>query len=469
VNEPAAETHPRAVPAAVFLLALALRVPLILSYPMVYGGDSVVRLARSNELFLGYWLPLPQALVMLCRALHPDPLWTRLAFAVAGALAAAAMARAVGTVAGSVAGAAAGALMALHPMWAYYSMVPYQEGPTALFLLLGADALLRRRTRWGALWIGLACLCRYEAWIAAGLAALAHRRSPRQALSFVIAPALWIAVHLGLGPPGSYVLDLDPAAARLARLGYLLWKLDEYSGRAFLVAAFVGAATAPWRWRDRRWLWGALFVALVVLVTVLAGHEFPPGSGRVSERMDHIPAAAGCAAAGFALSLATDGTYGWRRWTGLALVAFLLVALGLDWTHRLRAQVREANADPSLRLAAAVAAYAGAHLAPGAHLAVAGLPIPDVDVQAYVRKVAAGHGQVDRAVAIARAWSGHSADLDRVAANLARPPGTAVRADRARGEMLAVFDDAPQPPPCGTVLARYTADARGVTVCLPPP
>jgi len=463
----AASSTPRWLAPAVLLLGLVVRVPLILAWPAVFGGDSVVRLARSNELFLGYWLPLPQALVMLCRGLHPDPLWTRLAFALIGSLAAAALARAVGAASGPVAGAAAGAFLALHPMWAYYSLVPYQEGPTALFLLLGAEALVRRRPGRAALWLGLACGCRYEAWIAAFLAALAHWRSPRRALSFLVAPALWIALHLGLGPAGSYVLDLDPAAARLHRVAYLFTKLREYSGLPFLALAAAGLVVAALR-RDRRWGWGALFVGAVVIVTVLAGHEFPPGSGQVSERMDHLPAAAACAAAGLALGALVGAVRGRARPAAAALAVLVIAGVGWKWNAQLRAQVRTANDDPALRLAWQVATLARGQLGRGEHLAVAGLPIPDDAVEAYVRKVAAGHGQVERALAIARAWSGHSPDLDRVAANLARPAGTAVRAGTAEAALLAVFDDAPQPPPCGTVLARYTSGARGVTVCRPP-
>ena len=41
-------------------LGLAARLPLVIAYPAIHGDDSVVRLARSDELLVGYWLPLPQ-------------------------------------------------------------------------------------------------------------------------------------------------------------------------------------------------------------------------------------------------------------------------------------------------------------------------------------------------------------------------------------------------------------------------
>jgi hypothetical protein len=80
--------------------------------------------------------------VFVARALNPDPLWARLAFVVVGALVQSRWRarwpfprRPPRVWRRGAAGAA--------PLWAYYSLVPYQEGLTALFLLLGAEALAR--------------------------------------------------------------------------------------------------------------------------------------------------------------------------------------------------------------------------------------------------------------------------------------------------------------------------------------
>ena len=88
---------------------------------------------------------------------------------------------------------------ALHPLLVYYSLVPYQEGPTLLFLLLGAGALLAGRDGRAGFFLGLACLCRYEAWIAA----------LRGGRTFVTnGPLLFLTVN-GQGP-GATVRGADP-------------------------------------------------------------------------------------------------------------------------------------------------------------------------------------------------------------------------------------------------------------------
>jgi len=449
-------------------LGLLVRVPVLLAERAIHGGDSVLRLARSDELLIGYWLPLPQLLVFLARAIHPDPLWARLAFALVGALVPVALARALAAVHTLTAGACAGALLALHPLWAYYSLVPYQEGLMALFLLLGADALARGREGRAAVWLGLACLCRYEAWIAAGLAAAGRWRRPLRAALFLWAPLFWTAGHLGLSPRGSYVLDLDPAARHWTRLVFLFTKLREYSGDALLVLAAAGIVVAVRR-RDRRWAWGALFVGAVVCAAALAGHETPPGSGRISERMAHLPVAALCGSAGLALAGLAEAARGRARLAGRAAVVVVVAVLGWRWHGQLRAQVREAASDPSLRLAVQVASFAHRELPRGGRIAVAGPAVAAEAVEAYVRKVAASGGDVAAARAIADGFAAHSPDLDRVAAQLPRPPGTAVAPGAAPVDLLAVFDDAPRPPACGAVRARLRAGQRAVTVCASAP
>src|SRR5262245_58641061 len=100
-----------------------------------------------------------------------------------------------------------------------------------LFLALGVGALARRRPILGSVFLGLACLCRYEAWIAAALAAAAHRDRPLRALVlFGWAPVAWMAVWRGLSPPGTFVLDLAALARLGPRLPFLFAKLREYSG-----------------------------------------------------------------------------------------------------------------------------------------------------------------------------------------------------------------------------------------------
>jgi hypothetical protein len=444
-------------------LALTLRLPLLLAYPGIYGGDSVARLAHSDQLVLAYQLPLPQLLVFLIRAVLPDPFWTRLAFALIGALLAPALARVVRGVWGVSAGRAAGVLAAVHPLLAYYSLVPYQESLMLLLLLHGAAALQAQQTARGSVALGLACLCRYEAWFAAALAMVAHRRRTwRAALLFGWAPLLWIAVWGGLSPAGTYVLDVDPAAGRLARMPFLLGKLREYSGSALCLLAAAGLGVALWR-RNRRAAWGAAYVALALLSIVAAGHEFPPGSGRVSERLIHIPVVAMCALAGLAVGALAEGRPAVLRG---ALAASILAVVGLSAARRTEALVAEANRDPDVLLAQSVAAFAGPRVSNGDHLAVAA-PIVGIDaIEAYVQKVARSGGDADTARRIGRELARRAPDADRVAAHLPRPPGTVVAPEDTRARWIAVYDDAPEAASwrSGPAVARFAEGARGVTV-----
>jgi hypothetical protein len=447
-------------------LGLAVRVPLVLGYPAIHGGDSVVRLARSDTLFIGHWLPLPQLLVVLIRAVAPDPAWTRLAFALVGSAAGMALACVVAATAGRFSGVAAGALFSLHPMLVYYSLVPYQESLMLLMLLAGAAALVHGKDLPAGLAIGLACLCRYEAWIAAALAAVMRWRRPVRALVlFGWAPLAWIVAWRGLAPAGSYIFDIDSSAIDPRRLTFLFSKLREYSGDVLLALALIGAFVAVRR-RPKGWTWGALFVVVFLAAQFTAGHEHPTGSGRLNERMDHVPAVALCALGGLALGTVGE-KFAWRGLPlGAALAAAVLAGLGLQWTRRVEALVVDANKDPSLRLTVDVARWAHERLPPGGRLAVAAPALPAEALEGYVRKVEAAGGDVARARAIAAQWAGHSHDLDRIAAHLPRRAGTAIRAGTGPAELVAVFDDATEADAwrVGSALVRFVEGGRGVSV-----
>ncbi|PYQ52514.1 MAG: hypothetical protein DMF78_11110 [Acidobacteria bacterium] len=439
-------------------------------FPGVHGEDSVARLAHSDTLLLAYQLPLPQALVMAARAVAPDPVWTRALFAAIGAGVAAALAAVVWRLSGPAAGLAAGALAAAHPLLAYYSIVPYQEGPMMLLLLLGADALLDGHETRAGLALGLAALCRYEAWIAIGLVLVGRwareptwRRRGRAVVVFGWAPLLWIALWRGLAPRGTYVLDLDPGAARLARLGFLATKLREYSGLALLLLATIGLVLVAWR-RDRRWLAGLAYVATTMAAVVMAGHEAPPGGGRVSERLIHLPALAACALGG--LALAALATRDRARETARVMAVLVVTALAADGLRRTHALLAEAARDPALRLAVAVAAFADQRLGRGERLGVAAPPVPAAAIADYVRKVERAGGDAAEARRIGLALAARSVDAERVAAQLARPPATVVTTADARPALVAVYEDAPAGStwPLGPALVRFTAGPRAVTV-----
>jgi hypothetical protein len=448
-----------------FAIGLLARLPLVFAYPAVHGDDSALRLARSDELLVGYWLPLPQLVVYLTRALAPDPCWTRVVFSLFGALTPVALGALVAATAGILAARSAGVLAALHPLLVYYSTVPYQEVLALPLLLLAALALQQGRDLRAGLAVGCASLSRYEAWIAAGLAALARRDRPlRAAALFGWAPLAWLLVWHGLGPPGSFVLDLDPGAARLPRLAFLAGKLREYGGDLLIALALLGIVVA-WRRRLVAWAWGGAFVLLYLAAQLAVGHEFPPGSGLVSERMAHVPALAACALAGLALGEAQQACARRGRIVPAAAAACLLLAwLGTGWLQRSRALVAAANDAPSLRLAFEVARLADRELSPAGRLAVEAPPPPAAAVEAYLHKLERAGGDLERARTIV--LQAPPPDVVRIRAQLARPPKTVIVAGEAPAELVAVFDDAPEPQrhAAGALLARFVHRDRAVTV-----
>jgi hypothetical protein len=231
-----------------------------------------------------------------------------------------------------------------------------------------------------------------------------------------------------------------------------------------LALACLGA-WAAWRAPGRRGLaWAGLFVATFLAAVATAGHEYPPGSGRVSERLAQVPAVAMCALAGLGLGAALEGAP--KRFQRLAcagVAAVLLLQLG-NWVRFTRSLIRETTSEPGIDLAYQVARMADGLLARHERLAVIAPPVDTAAIEDYVRKVGRSGGDAFVARAVARALAGHSPDADRVAANLARPPATVVE-DATRASLIVVYDDAPAPgPPPGILVGRVRSGARGASL-----
>jgi hypothetical protein len=72
---------------AVFVAGLLLRVWFIHAYPIVFGGDSILRLANRNHILLSYQLPLLQVLIYGVSLVSKNLLSVRWLMAVIGAVA----------------------------------------------------------------------------------------------------------------------------------------------------------------------------------------------------------------------------------------------------------------------------------------------------------------------------------------------------------------------------------------------
>ncbi|HEX9636127.1 MAG TPA: hypothetical protein VGB99_01235, partial [Acidobacteriota bacterium] len=225
---------------AILLLGgLLVRLALIQLYPSLPIGDALARLFYSDSILLAYQLPLPQLLVAAGRAIGLELIGQRLVSSLIGSLAGWSVYRLFRLLTEPGVALAGAVLFAFNPMLLFYSTLPYQEPIMIVGLALGLRAHLLERRVESIAWVSLACLARFEAWIAALLlcaaalpAAVRAARPPVQssrrwlrsaaACAYLAVPLVWLALRGGLAPPGSYVLDPGFDLARLQRIPYLV-------------------------------------------------------------------------------------------------------------------------------------------------------------------------------------------------------------------------------------------------------
>lgn len=452
------EPHNRAGRACVllsFLLAATVRMALAVVFPIVHGGDASARLAHADTLVLGYQLPLPQLFVALGKTVSDDPVVVRLIFSLWGAALAAGMTALLALFVSSRAALFAALLFALDPLLVHYSIVPYQE-PVAYALVAWAFWFTATgRGPIGAVAMAAACLCRYEAWLFLP-AFVWISGSPRVAALAGLPVLGWIAWWRGLAPDGLYVLDIDLQANRLSRIAFLTGKFIEYETPLVLVLAAAALVLAA-KNRDRAVGRFALLLAVVIGIVVGFGHEYPPGSGLMSERLIHLPVI-GC----LCLAALTLDRLAARSRPAYALcLAACLVFAGRNARFEV-GLLRAAARDPDLALARRVADVLDANRAPSECVSVAAPPVDPAALQAYVSKVGASFGDVERARARAAELAESSPDRDRIAAHLKAKTGT-VRA-AAGCPILVIIDDSLATPARATLVAELSAGPRRARV-----
>jgi hypothetical protein len=439
------------LPVATFGAAAAVRGTLAAWFPTIHGGDAAARLAQAGTLVLGYQLPLPQVFVTVGRSLSNDPLVARFIFCLWGAFLAAGLATLMREVGGGRAGFFAGLLLVFDPVLIHYSIVPYQEPLAYGFLAWSLVAQSRKRPWMGAALMGAATLCRYETWLFLPLL-LRHSRS-RLPLVLAGAPVLaWTWFWGGLAPRGLYVLDIDPGASRLPRISFLLGKLIEYETALPSVLAIL-AVVLWFKSRSREGLVLVAWVSAAVAVIVGLGHEFPPGSGLMSERLIHLPVLLSIGLASVTLARAS------RMSPALAAVcvglALALVGRNLRFEVEL---LRAAAREPDLALARETARAIEEVRRPGECVSVDAPRVDPAQLQSYVAKVGASWGDVATAKARAVALLDASPDRDRIAAHLRARPGT-VR-EGVDCALHVSVDGSESAPPRSRLLAETTAGRR---------
>ncbi len=335
----------------VFGTGLLLRIALIARFPLVFGGDSMLRLLHPDRIFTAHQLPLLQIIVAAVWKIAPDYVAVMCAMAAIGAGVGVAfylLARDFFDHRAAIAGAL---LMSVEPLVAAHSIVPYQESLMLLCVLMAFHYFYGDRYWLSAIWIASGCFTRYEAWIAALVLAVAYWWGPGRyrmrlaGFAFLVGPAVWMLYQRGLAPEGTYVIEWSLNPARLMRWVYLAYITAKFTP-VIVLALSVAGIWFVWRDRAKR-LWPLIaFVVLFSIALLFSAHgeRFDP-IRRVASREAHI----WMAAVIFLAALAIEKL---PRW-GLILAA-VGVASGAWGTYNYVA--REA-ADPRLQLAYRLARF----------------------------------------------------------------------------------------------------------------
>ncbi len=434
--------------------AFALRVALIVAYPFVYGGDPIIRLIESDRILISYQLPGLQVIIYLIHKLGGGVPASRLMVAALSALAAAGLCRLVATRWSRTVAILSGLIFACNPFVVFFSTVPYQFPLVLAAAHWGLYFYVRGggRLRWTACSVcfGIACLTRYEAWMFAVCLAAAwilcpkrepaadsSLRGPRRgsklaarlalrvligAVLFGWAPIVWLVIHRGISPAGTFVaggLDEWGQLLRPLTTGLLVLGL---SGAVAVALIIVGLAQA---WRELRgprrswWIFAAVWVVCSSVGLVFSAHPVQPPSSRlaavlgfvgieptpamfVTPREGHlyvsllsILAALGVARIGqFRMGCDRRAGQGeskdppvvqrpaWRA-PAAYLAAMLLIGHSV-WTAAHR--IERAGRDPELQTAVAAAHAVDALLDEGGQAVVLARPIPSQDINDYLER-----------------------------------------------------------------------------------
>ncbi len=286
---------------AVFVVQLAVRLALIVTYPDNYSMDAYQRWGGRHHLLVQDWLPATQSVLWITALFDGSIATMRIAMAIIGALAITAGAWVARALGGPAAGWAFVPLSLFGPFLTW-SVVPYQEGTFLLALFGGLAMALHARaehrpTR-DSLWLaadialGLLPLVRYEGWPVTVLYIL-WRRTPRAGLALWGA-AFWLlckaaGVEGHAASPVSYAdwegMDTRFDVSNVTRTLSRMWTQALDTKGVFVIP--LGLAAWEYLRRMKRpgtWLLGLIFAGqIAALIGWLIGLE------TATYRMQAIP------------------------------------------------------------------------------------------------------------------------------------------------------------------------------------
>jgi hypothetical protein len=386
---------------------------LMIRYPIIYGADTIARLITFPKILNGHQLPLLQMLIYLALSFAYHPAAVFLLMALISAAACTGLYALTYQLSGHrVAGFLAATFYATHAFILYYSRVPYQEsllvaGTTWGFYWVFRDSSTFSRVC-AALWVGIACLSRYEGWIVALSAAVFEiLRSRRQEgrfsyrslslalLAFGWAPVLWIVLNHDLSPPGTYVLDLALGLKRLYRPYFIaksaLWWTESIVALFALIGLLYTMVHESTR-KDARLHAVSGFLAMYFLALLFSGHGIDPDPERIlTEREAFVPITMLLLYGGFGVSSLVQAfrALGVNRAFVSAMVAIIAVVASCYGLHTALGRIAQSNVDNELKTDFEVARLLSHERAASLLLAA---PIPLQPIQAYVENVARWSG-----------------------------------------------------------------------------
>ena len=471
---------------AVLLVGLLVRIAFIYVHPAIYGGDTLARIMNADRILLAYQLPLLQLLIYLVNLVSNDPLLIRYLMSLVGAVTGMAFYLFSATLLDRSTARLATLFFIFNPFLLVHSIVPYQEILMLLFLCLGLYCMLpstsippwtsgdfrgvqeieghpnlpltpslskegERRFQpsigWASLFLGLACLTRYEAWVITAVTGLYYfvtrlnGRSPFSYLRLLVktltlfgwAPLLWIVLHHGVSPQGTYVLEGPASWARLWRIPYVAAMALVHAGPVVDLLAVFGLLTF-WKsslWHKREIQMVLVAAALLMLSLVFSAHGVAPDPQRyVTDREAHWFVLFPFWAAALGLmdiqqrlmprgesshsktSIASQSL----RITAFCFVLILVVVWGVVQTDR---YIKRLLTDQNLNLDYAVAQHLEKHLPCGSKALVFAKPLPPEATQDYFGKVYSQGGAAALEVARRQLAELNSGPLDysRIAVN----------------------------------------------------
>jgi hypothetical protein len=443
----------------IFLLAFVLHAIVIVVDPIIFGGDTIMRLLHRNDFLMGHQLPMLQVLISGVTRISPDPLLVRYLMALIGAVATVGFYWMVRDMLGERWAVGGAIFFMSNPFFLALSTVPYQEILMLAGLVFAFHFFYTENWIAASLCLAIACLTRYEAWAACPVLALAYVwRKDRTPLGWLKAAALfgwmpvaWILANRGaLTSPGHFVVESSLSIARLQRYPYLAWVAARSTQITVVFMAAVGAfrlyknrSLIDWRLQLQ-----VAFVILFLLAIPFSAHGVMPDPERyITTREAHIPIC-------FVVLLATLGLAQWPRWA--TTIVAISAALGVVGAIHI-AQIQTST--PDFQLPYRLAKYLDGAVKDHERVLVLARPVPEDVANVYFEKVRRTGGEqgLRRAQLELKTSDLKPANYERLVAysrlgsdRLLTPPATC-------GEWVVVWSDYPE-------AARELADAQPVEV-----